>query len=67
MELELDDDAGELHTHRLLPGQGQRIQVGRRHRMRALDETEVCEVSTPDLDDVVRLEDRYGRVETAGG
>ncbi|HVB13402.1 MAG TPA: cupin domain-containing protein [Candidatus Dormibacteraeota bacterium] len=66
MELELDDDGGELQTLRLGPGQCQRIQVGRRHRMRALVDTEVCEVSTPELDDVVRLEDRYGRVETPG-
>lgn len=67
MELELDDDAGELRTHRLRAGQCQRIQVGRRHRMRAVEDTDVCEVSTPDLDDVVRLEDRYGRVpETSG-
>jgi mannose-6-phosphate isomerase-like protein (cupin superfamily) len=67
MELELDDDDGALQTMRLSPGQCQRILVGRRHRMRALIDTEVCEVSTPDLDDVVRLEDRYGRVETSGG
>ena len=32
------------------------------HRMEALAETDVAEVSTPELDDVVRLEDRYGRV-----
>lgn len=67
MELELDDDLGELQTLRLTPGQCQRIQVGRRHRMRALEDTDLCEVSTPDLDDVVRLEDRYGRVGTTGG
>ena len=32
------------------------------HRMEALVDTDVAEVSTPELDDVVRLEDRYGRV-----
>ena len=32
------------------------------HRMEALADTDVAEVSTPELDDVVRLEDRYGRV-----
>ncbi len=31
------------------------------HRMRALEDSLLLEVSTPDLDDVVRLEDRYGR------
>jgi mannose-6-phosphate isomerase-like protein (cupin superfamily) len=67
IELELDDDAGELQTLQLSPGQCQRIQVGRRHRMRALIDTDICEVSTPQLDDVVRLEDRYGRIATPGG
>jgi len=37
------------------------IPVGLRHRMSALEDTDVLEVSTPELDDVVRLEDRYGR------
>lgn len=32
------------------------------HRMEAIADTDVAEVSTPELDDVVRLEDRYGRV-----
>jgi mannose-6-phosphate isomerase-like protein (cupin superfamily) len=31
------------------------------HRMEAVEDTDVAEVSTPELDDVVRLEDRYGR------
>jgi hypothetical protein len=33
-----------------------------KHRMIAVEECDVLEVSTPELDDVVRLEDRYGRV-----
>ena len=33
------------------------------HRMTALEDSDILEVSTPELDDVVRLEDRYGRVE----
>jgi hypothetical protein len=32
-----------------------------KHRMTAVDACDVVEVSTPELDDVVRLEDRYGR------
>ena len=38
------------------------IAPGLRHRMTALEDTDVVEVSTPELDDVVRLEDQYGRV-----
>lgn len=37
------------------------VTPGLRHRMIALEDTDVLEVSTPELDDVVRLEDRYGR------
>jgi mannose-6-phosphate isomerase-like protein (cupin superfamily) len=37
------------------------IPPGMRHRMTALEDADVVEVSTPELDDVVRLEDRYGR------
>ncbi len=32
------------------------------HRMEAVVDTDIAEVSTPELQDVVRLEDRYGRV-----
>jgi len=66
IDLELDDELGQLQTHRLGPGQCQRIRAGCRHRMRALRDADLCEVSTPDLDDVVRLEDRYGRVVSPG-
>jgi len=38
------------------------IRPGLRHRMVALEDSDVVEVSTTELDDVVRLEDRYGRV-----
>ena len=42
---------------------GERVHVtpGTVHRMTALDDCTLIEVSTPELDDVVRLEDRYGR------
>lgn len=67
LELELDSSDGALERHRLQPGQAQRIEPGRRHRMRAVSTVEICEVSTPDLDDVVRLQDRYGRVPERAG
>lgn len=38
-----------------------RIRPGTVHRWRALEDSVVLEASTPELDDVVRLEDRYGR------
>jgi hypothetical protein len=36
-----------------------------KHRMTAIEDCDVLEVSTPELDDVVRLEDRYGRADSA--
>ncbi len=45
----------------LEPEQPFHITPELRHRMIALEDTDVLEVSTPELDDVVRLEDRYGR------
>ena len=38
-----------------------RLRPGTVHRVTALEDTTILEVSTPELDDVVRLEDRYGR------
>ena len=37
------------------------IRPGDVHRMEALEDSVLLEVSTPELDDVIRLEDRYGR------
>lgn len=41
-----------------------RIRPGMIHRWRALEDSIVLEASTPDLDDVVRVEDRYGRADS---
>ncbi len=45
------------------PGAAFRLRPGTVHRLRAVEDTVVLEVSTPHLDDVVRLEDRYGRAD----
>jgi hypothetical protein len=42
-----------------------RIVPGRKHRMIAVDDCEFFEVSSPEIDDVVRLEDKYGRAGTS--
>ena len=46
------------------PGAAFRFPPGTVHRVRALEDTTIFEVSTPELDDVVRLEDRYGRADS---
>lgn len=43
------------------PGERVHIPPKTIHRMTALEDSDIFEVSTPELDDVVRLEDRYGR------
>jgi mannose-6-phosphate isomerase len=43
------------------PGAAFRLKPGTVHKLTALEDTLVIEVSTPHLDDIVRLEDRYGR------
>ncbi len=61
LRLELENETGVLETFELDVGEGRRILPGRRHRFEALEDCELVEVSTPELDDVVRLEDDFGR------
>jgi mannose-6-phosphate isomerase len=42
-----------------------RFRPGTVHRVTAIEDTTILEVSTPQLDDVIRLEDRYGREGTS--
>ena len=59
--LYLEDDGGEVRQVELGPGDARHVPTGRIHRYEALERTELFEVSTPELDDVVRLSDDYGR------
>jgi mannose-6-phosphate isomerase len=45
----------------LVPGDAVHVTPPTVHRMTALEDSDIFEVSTPETDDVVRLEDRYGR------
>jgi len=64
LDLELGDESGELKRYRLNVGDTVRIKPGTRHRITAIEDSDIFEVSTPEIDDVVRLEDRYGRVQS---
>ncbi len=55
----------DLEDMRLEPGQSFRITPGTVHQMEAVTDCDVLEVSTPELDDVVRLSDKYGREGTS--
>ena len=65
-ELELGERGNAvLKKEVVLPGACFRFTPGTVHRVKALEDTLIVEVSTPDLDDVVRLEDDYGREGTS--
>ena len=55
----------ELRDMRLKTGESFRITPGTIHYMEAVTDCDVLEASTPHLDDVVRLKDRYGREGTS--
>jgi len=55
------DAAGALVDREMIAGEAQHVPTGMVHQFEALEHTDVLEASTPHLDDVVRLKDRYGR------
>jgi mannose-6-phosphate isomerase-like protein (cupin superfamily) len=61
MDLQLEAEDGSMQTLHLTPGMSRRILPGRKHRMVGVEDCEFFEVSSPEIDDVVRLEDKYGR------
>jgi quercetin dioxygenase-like cupin family protein len=57
--------ADSLDEREVEPGQAWRNEPGVVHSIEALEDSVVLEVSTPHLDDVVRLQDRYGRTQSS--
>jgi mannose-6-phosphate isomerase len=55
------EENGQLVKREMTPGDSVHISPKTVHRITAVEDCDVLEVSTPELDDVVRLEDRYGR------
>jgi quercetin dioxygenase-like cupin family protein len=51
----------ELREVRLRAGESFHVTTGTIHRMEAVTDVDILEASTPELDDVVRIQDRYGR------
>ena len=61
MQLVYFAEGEEPKSREMLPREPFHVTPGLRHRMIAIEDTDVLEVSTTELEDVVRLEDRYGR------
>ena len=55
-------EEGEMTERRMVAGESYHITPHTVHQMEAVTSSDLLEVSTPELDDVVRIEDRYGRV-----
>ena len=65
LRLHLEDDEGTVVVEELGPGAYRHVPTGRIHRYEAIDRCTLIEVSTPELDDVIRLEDDFGREGTS--
>lgn len=66
VRLEAGPGLDALHEVVLEEGDSIRIQPGTMHRMEAVTDCDILEASTSELDDVVRVRDRYGRAGSAG-
>ena len=64
LKLTIESD-GDRRVLSLRTGEAFHIPPRLIHRMEAVEDTDVAEVSTPELEDVIRLEDRYGRAGTS--
>ena len=60
--VEIEGSDGRMVSTEVQPGQCIRIPPLTKHRLEAIEDTTFFEVSTPELEDVTRLEDDYGRV-----
>lgn len=65
LRAEWENDEGQMVTLTLKPGEVLENKPGRKHRLIAVEDLRLIEVSTPELDDVVRLADDYHREGTA--
>lgn len=65
LRLTLQNDEGVTETRELGPRESAHVRVGKVHRYEAIETCHVVEVSTPELDDVVRIEDDFGREGTS--
>jgi mannose-6-phosphate isomerase len=63
--LTLENDAGEVESRELGPGEGAHVGTRRIHRYEAIETCRLIEVSTPELHDVVRIQDDFGREGTS--
>jgi mannose-6-phosphate isomerase len=59
--MEMEGSDGRMTSSVVQPGYCVRIPPLTKHRLKAIEDTTLLEVSTPELEDVTRIEDDYGR------
>ena len=64
VDIDIGGLEGTLERVRMREGDSVHLPPRTRHRITAVEDADIFEVSTPEIDDVVRLEDRYGRAGT---
>lgn len=60
-EISLEDERGQIKKINLGTGEFLTVVSGKRHRVVALTDLTLLEVSTPEVDDVIRIHDNYDR------
>lgn len=65
LRLHYGEDRDQVESRILEPGESAHVPAGMIHRFEALVDTDLIEVSSPELDDVVRVEDDFGREGTS--
>ena len=61
LKLTIEKGKNNLVSRNVIAGESFRVPPKTMHRMEAVENCRLIEVSTPELDDVVRVEDDYGR------
>jgi len=67
LRLHWSQDDSPARVEEFTAGSGFHVRPGLRHRFEAVGDVDLLEASTPELDDVVRLDDRYGRTGRTDG
>lgn len=67
IEVWLENETGKIEKRIKSPGDYFTIQPPKKHRVVALEDAVYLEVSTPEVEDVVRIEDDFARVEDKEG
>jgi mannose-6-phosphate isomerase-like protein (cupin superfamily) len=67
LKLTIEKGKNNLVSRSVIAGESLRVPAKTLHRIEAIENCRLIEVSTPELDDVVRVEDDYGRAKTKEG